>query len=180
MAKSKRTGARRAALDRAIKRGDLFGQLVSLLALSRRFDKAGRPKGTRTTGSRIADLHKLLIWKGRPDLSDLEIISLLHEPVADLDSRDKRFRSERGIERIRRRTVTAYKGKAYRVLQRDIAAVNRDIWGDGKASERKAWGQSAGADVPFGGREEPAATEWQKAGVSKATWYRRKHRRKTP
>ena len=88
MAKSKRTGAKRRALDRAIKRGDLFGQLVSRLALPRRFDKAGRPEGTRPTERRKKDLRALLVWLGRPDLSDEKIIPLLHEPVSDLDSRD--------------------------------------------------------------------------------------------
>jgi hypothetical protein len=85
VAKSKRTGAKRRALDRAIKRGDLFGQLVSRLALPRRFDKAGRPEGTRPTERRKKDLRALLVCLGRPDLSDEKIIPLLHEPVADLD-----------------------------------------------------------------------------------------------
>ena len=180
VAKIKRTGARRAALDRAINRGDLFGQLVSRLALPRRFDKVGRPEGTRPTERGKKDLRVVLVWLGRPDLSDEKIIPLLHEPVADLDSRDKRLRSERGVERIRRRVVTAYKGKDQPLL-RDVAAARREIWGDVKASELRAWGRSVGADVSFGGREEPAEPEWKKAGApSRATYYRRlrrQHRR---
>jgi hypothetical protein len=156
----KRTGARRKALASAIERGDLFGQVVARLALPRRFDKVGRPKENT---ARTELLRAYLIWIGRPDL-----------PVSELTKPSTTVGDEHGEDR-RQQVIAAYEEVGSQTLQRDAAAVQREIWGDGKASELKDWGRSVRADEPLvGGRKEP---EWKKAGApSRATYYRRRRR----
>ena len=99
----------------------------------------------------MKELRAYLIWAGRPDLSDSEIIRLLHrrdaalgglsdaEIVKRLHKRD----ADAALmgERLREQIVAAYKGKKDRTLRRDIAAAQREIWGDVKPSERKDWGR---------------------------------------
>jgi hypothetical protein len=167
------SGAWRRAYASAIKNGAFFGLL--------RPGKAGRPKGSRTTKDRIEGfgregegLHAFLIWIGRPDLSVAEIIELLHTRDTGLDSEG---------EYNRKQIVRAYgEMGGRRTLQRDIAILLRKIWGDVKPSQRKAWGRSVRAGGSLGWRKEPkkTVTKWEKAGVSKATWYRRQHRRRAP
>jgi hypothetical protein len=177
VAKRKPSGAQRRALARAIKRGDLFGALAAPRLL-KRFDKAGRPEGTRTTKDRIEGfggeaegLRAYLVWLGRPDLSVAEIIELLHTPYPGPIKEGEHYR---------RQVAAAYKEVSRRTLERYVEAVQGETWGP----ERKAWGRSVGADMPLGGRKEPkktvTASAWEKAGVSKATWYRRQHRRRAP
>jgi hypothetical protein len=166
--KKRLSGARRRSLARAIKRDDLVGRLVAPRLL-KRFDKPGRPEGTRTTKGRTKKLRAFLIWIGRPDLSDESIITLLRTPGAGID--------EQGEHR-RQQIVAAYKRKTRHTLQRDIATAQRKIWGDVKASRRKAWARSVRADAPLGGRGEPEKTAWERAGMSQSTWYRQRRRRR--
>lgn len=169
VARSKRW---RRALVTALRHRDLAAALVSP-RLPRYFDKAGRPEGARTTEvvERVELLHKFLIWIGRPDLSVSKLVKLLHTRRTGLDFDGEQFRMQ---------IITAYGEKTARTLQRDIAILRREIWGDVTPSQLKAWGRSIGDGALLRGREEPkkkTSTEWEKARVSKSTWYRRQHRR---
>ena len=129
VAKSKR---RRGALVTALRHRDLAAALVSP-RLPRYFDKAGRPEGARTTEvvERVELLHKFLIWIGRPDLSVSKLVKLLHTRRTGLDFDGEQFRMQ---------IITAYGEKTARTLQRDIAILRREIWGDVTPSQLKAWG----------------------------------------
>lgn len=101
VARKRLSGAQRRVFARAIKTGAFFGLL--------RPGKSGRPKGlAERTEKRRKQLHKDLAWIGRPDLSDLALARMLltHRKYRD-----------------------GYTGISERSLRREVAIVQRQIWG---------------------------------------------------
>jgi hypothetical protein len=95
------SGAQRRAFARAIENRALFGLL--------RPGKPGRPKGlAERTDERRKQLQKHLAWIGRPDLSDLALARMLQKNPEYSD---------------------AYNGISERSLRREVAIVQRQIWG---------------------------------------------------
>jgi hypothetical protein len=95
------SGAHRRAFARAIENRAFFGLL--------RPGKPGRPKGlAERTEKRRKQLHKDLAWIGEPGLSNSRLAKMLKTKRAYRD---------------------AYKGISERSLRREVAIVQRQIWG---------------------------------------------------
>jgi hypothetical protein len=104
MAGKRSSGAKRRAYAQAVKSGAFFGLL--------RPGKPGRPKGpTDEVQNRLSHLQRDLAWIGRPDLSDLAIARMLQKT---------------------REYAPNYEGVSERTLRRDVAMVQRKIWGPKK------------------------------------------------
>jgi hypothetical protein len=120
--RQKASGARRRALAR----------LIRQLGLGPRSGKRGRPQGTADrTRDRLSVLHKELAWIGVPDLPIADLIEILQGAPADPKRSDDYNLAVEILQQDDFACRDHYKNLMIgeRSLRRDVATIQRKIWG---------------------------------------------------